>query len=233
MSYSAYTGIEYYKNEKWNCLVNDLPDDLKKVHYAFGARGNSMPYVDVDDFDDCPHDITLEIINHIKNSFSIKRHVDEIPDNVSDIKKSDYIPNPSGGYDIETCNPSQFILGVISWNKLTEIRDRVFREITERPHKYKTVSSALNDWLDKYEDNEPRQKIILEAFKMSTDELKLKGFLNNEFAEDDYAELEYYFFALQYACNLIQHYVEEYNHDKFSSTEFIESDNCRLVLWGC
>lgn len=202
MSYSAYAGIEFNKNGKWECLVASVPDDLKKVHYAFGARGNSMPYVDADDFDDGGRDFSTEIAEEVnrKDTFGNKEY------NVYNI------------------------LGVTSWNKLVEIREKVFTEIKERPHKYKTVSRALSDLLDEYEDNENAAKVIPEIFKMSLDELKIKGFLDNEYAEDDYVELEYYFFALQYACDLIVHYVEEYN---MNHKEYIEPENCRLVMWGC
>jgi hypothetical protein len=202
MSYSAYAGIEFNKNGKWECLVANVPDDLKKVHYAFGARGNSMPYVDADDFDDGGRDFSTEIAEEVnrKDTFGNKEY------NVYNI------------------------LGVTSWNKLVEIREKVFTEIKERPHKYKTVSRALSDLLDEYEDNENAAKVIPEIFKMSLDELKIKGFLDNEYAEDDYVELEYYFFALQYACDLIVHYVEEYN---MNHKEYIEPENCRLVMWGC
>lgn len=202
MSYSAYAGIEFNKNGKWECLVASVPDDLKKVHYAFGARGNSMPYVDADDFDDCGRDFSTEIAEEVnrKDTFGNKEY------NVYNI------------------------LGVTSWNKLVEIREKVFTEIKERPHKYKTVARALSDLLDEYEDNENAAKVIPEIFKMSLDELKIKGFLDNEYAEDDYVELEYYFFALQYACDLIVHYVEEYN---MNHKEYIEPENCRLVMWGC
>lgn len=202
MSYSAYAGIEFNKNGKWECLVASVPDDLKKVHYAFGARGNSMPYVDADDFDDGGRDFSTEIAEEVnrKDTFGNKEY------NVYNV------------------------LGVTSWNKLVEIREKVFTEIKERPHKYKTVSRALSDLLDEYEDNENAAKVIPEIFKMSLDELKIKGFLDNEYAEDDYVELEYYFFALQYACDLIVHYVEEYN---MNHKEYIEPENCRLVMWGC
>lgn len=202
MSYSAYAGIEFNKNGKWECLVASVPDDLKKVHYAFGARGNSMPYVDADDFDDSGRDFSTEIAEEAnrKDTFGNKEY------NVYNV------------------------LGVTSWNKLVEIREKVFTEIKERPHKYKTVSRALSDLLDEYEDNENAAKVIPEIFKMSLDELKIKGFLDNEYAEDDYVELEYYFFALQYACDLIVHYVEEYN---MNHKEYIEPENCRLVMWGC
>ena len=202
MSYSAYAGIEFNKNGKWECLVANVPDDLKKVHYAFGARGNSMPYVDADDFDDGGRDFSTEIAEEVnrKDTFGNKEY------NVYNI------------------------LGVTSWNKLVEIREKVFTEIKERPHKYKTVSRALSDLLDEYEDNENAAKVIPEIFKMSLDELRAKGFLDDEYAEDDYVELEYYFFALQYACDLIIHYVEEYNTNH---KEYIEPENCRLVMWGC
>lgn len=202
MSYSAYAGIEFNKNGKWECLVASVPDDLKKVHYAFGARGNSMPYVDADDFDDGGRDFSTEIAEEVnrKDTFGNKEY------NVYNV------------------------LGVTSWNKLVEIREKVFTEIKERPHKYKTVSRALSDLLDEYEENENAAKVIPEIFKMSLDELKIKGFLDNEYAEDDYVELEYYFFALQYACDLIVHYVEEYNTNH---KEYIEPENCRLVMWGC
>lgn len=202
MSYSAYAGIEFNKNGKWECLVASVPDDLKKVHYAFGARGNSMPYVDADDFDDGGRDFSTEIAEEVnrKDTFGNKEY------NVYNI------------------------LGVTSWNKLVEIREKVFSEIKERPHKYKTVARALSDLLDEYEDNENAAKVIPEIFKMSLDELKIKGFLDNEYAEDDYVELEYYFFALQYACDLIVHYVEEYN---MNHKEYLEPENCRLVMWGC
>lgn len=203
MSYSAYAGIEFNKNGKWECLVASVPDDLKKVHYAFGARGNSMPYVDADDFDDSGRDFSTEIAEEVnrKDTFG-------------------------GNKEYNVYN----VLGVTSWNKLVEIREKVFTEIKERPHKYKTVSRALSDLLDEYEDNENAAKVIPEIFKMSLDELKIKGFLDNEYAEDDYVELEYYFFALQYACDLIVHYVEEYN---MNHKEYIEPENCRLVMWGC
>lgn len=202
MSYSAYAGIEFNKNGKWECLVASVPDDLKKVHYAFGARGNSMPYVDADDFDDGGRDFSTEIAEEVnrKDTFGNKEY------NVYNV------------------------LGVTSWNKLVEIREKVFTEIKEKPHKYKTVARALSDLLDEYEDNENAAKVIPEIFKMPLDELKIKGFLDNEYAEDDYVELEYYFFALQYACDLIVHYVEEYN---MNHKEYIEPENCRLVMWGC
>ena len=202
MSYSAYAGIEFNKNGKWECLVASVPDDLKKVHYAFGARGNSMPYVDADDFDDGGRDFSTEIAEEVnrKDTFGNKEY------NVYNV------------------------LGVTSWNKLVEIREKVFTEIKERPHKYKTVARALSDLLDEYGDNENAAKVIPEIFKMSLDELRIKGFLDNEYAEDDYVELEYYFFALQYACDLIIHYVEEYNTNH---KEYIEPENCRLVMWGC
>ena len=202
MSYSAYAGIEFNKNGKWECLVASVPDDLKKVHYAFGARGNSMPYVDADGFDDSGRDFSTEIAEEVnrKDTFGNKEY------NVYNV------------------------LGVTSWNKLVEIREKVFTEIKERPHKYKTVARALSDLLDEYEDNENAAKVIPEIFKMSLDELRIKGFLDNEYAEDDYVELEYYFFALQYACDLIIHYVEEYNTNH---KEYIEPENCRLVMWGC
>lgn len=202
MSYSAYAGIEFNKNGKWECLVASVPDDLKKVHYAFGARGNSMPYVDADDFDDGGRDFSTEIAEEVnrKDTFGNKEY------NVYNV------------------------LGVTSWNKLVEIREKVFSEIKERPHRYKTVARALSDLLDEYEDNENAAKVIPEIFKMPLDELKIKGFLDNEYAEDDYVELEYYFFALQYACDLIVHYVEEYN---MNHKEYIEPENCRLVMWGC
>lgn len=205
MSYSAYTGIEFNKNGKWNCLVADMPDDLKKLHYAFGAHGNSMPYVDADDFNDGDCDFSPEIAEEVN-------HEDLIGDK---------------HYKVYN------LLGVTSWNKLVEIRERVFTEIKEKPHKYKTPARALGDLLDGYEENENAIKIIPEIFKMSTDELKLKGFLDNEYAEDDYVDLEYYFFAIQYACDLILHYVEEYNLKSKSNKEYIKPEDCRLVMWGC
>ena len=94
-------------------------------------------------------------------------------------------------------------------------------------------SYKLGDLLDGYEENENAIKIIPEIFKMSTDELKLKGFLDNEYAEDDYVDLEYYFFAIQRACDLILHYVEEYNLKSKSNKEYIKPEDCRLVMWGC
>lgn len=199
MSYSAYTGIEFNKNGKWHCLVADVPEDMRKLHYAFGARGNCMPYIDADDFNDSNFDFSEEIQNKINHAVE---------------------------------NYSYNVLGSTSWNKLTEIRERVFTEIKEKPHKYKTVSRALSDLLSEYEENEAAIKVIPEIFKMSTDELKLKGFLDNEYAEEDYAELEYYFFALQYACNLIQHYTEDYNVGK-DFKEHINPEDCRIVMWGC
>ena len=205
MSYSAYTGIEFNKNGKWNCLVADMPDDLKKLHYAFGARCNSMPYVDADDFDDGGRDFSPEIAEEVN-------HEDLIGDK---------------HYKVYN------LLGATSWSKLVEIRERVFTEIKEKPHKYKTPARALGDLLDGYEENEDAIKIIPEIFKMSTDELKLKGFLDNEYAEDDYVDLEYYFFAIQYACDLILHYVEEYNLKSNSNKEYIKPEDCRLVMWGC
>lgn len=202
MSYSAYAGIEFNKNGKWECLVASVPDDLKKVHYAFGARGYSMPYVDAEDFDDSGRDFSTEIAEKVNCKDTI------------------------GNKEYNVYN----LLGATSWNKLVEIREKVFTEIKERPHKYKTVARALSDLLDEYEDNENAAKVIPEIFKMSLDELRIKGFLDNEYAEDDYVELEYYFFALQYACDLIIHYVEEYN---MNHKEHIEPENCRLVMWGC
>lgn len=197
MGYCAYTGIEFNKKGKWECLVTDMPDDLKKLHYAFGARGNGVPFVDTDDFDDCKHnDLSEEINSLITNDYHI--------------------------------------LGVTSWNKLVDIRERIFTEIKEKPHMYKTVKRAFEDMLDTYNGDETAQKTITELFKLSTDELKLKGFLDNEYAEEDYSELDYYFFAVQYACNLVLHYCEEYNLRKASSYEDrIEPENCRLVMWGC
>ena len=116
----------------------------------------------------------------------------------------------------------KYFITASRWNKLVEIRERVFTEIKEKPHKYKTPARALGDLLDGYEENENAIKIIPEIFKMSTDELKLKGFLDNEYAEDDYVDLEYYFFAIQYACDLILHYVEEYNLKSKSNKEYIK-----------
>lgn len=205
MSYSAYTGIEFNKKGEWNCLVADVPDDLKKLHYAFGARGNSMPYVDTDDFDDGGRDFSPEIADKVN-----------CEDLIGD--KHYHVYN---------------LLGVTSWNKLVEIRERTFTEIKEKSHKYKTPARALGDLLDDYEENENAVKIIPEIFKMSTDELRLKGFLDNEYAEDDYVDLEYYFFAIQYACDLILHYVEEHNSKVESNKERIEPEDCRLVMWGC
>lgn len=195
MSYSAYTGIEFKKDGKWKCLVKSVPDDLKKLHYAFGARSNSVPFVDTDDFDDESHkDISEEIQSMIKDGY--------------------------------------YLLGVTSWNKLIEIRERILTEIKEKTHKYKTVKRAFEDMLDSYKENESATKSITEIFKMSTDELRLKGFLDNEYVDDDYSELDYYFFAVQYACNLIQHYCEDYNSEK-PFDEYIEPEECRLVMWGC
>ena len=197
MSYTACTGIEFNKNGKWNCLVADMPDDLKKLHYAFGARGNGVPFVDTDDFDDGKHnDISEEINSLITEDYRI--------------------------------------LGVTSWNKLVDIRERIFTEIKEKPHMYKTVKRAFEDMLDNYNGDETAQKTITELFKLSTDELKLKGFLDNEYADEDYSELDYYFFAVQYACNLILHYCEDYNLKRAGNRkEYIEPEDCRLVMWGC
>lgn len=205
MGYSANAGIEFSKNGEWKCLVANLPDDLKKLHYAFGARGNGMPYIDTDDFDDGGRNFSPEI--------------------AEEVNREDII----GDKHYKVYN----FLGVTSWNKLVEIRERVFTEIKEKTHKYKTPARALSDLLGDYEENVNAIKIIPEIFKMSTDELKLKGFLDNEYAEEDYVDLEYYFFAIQYACNLIQHYCEEYNLKVDSYKDYIEPEDCRLVMWGC
>lgn len=234
MSYTAYTGLEFNKNGKWECLVKDFPEELKKLHYVFGARGNSVPYIDTEDYVSYDEgDLSDEIRKGIYGPFEYTQHFTALPYGLSDDEKKDFVPNEKGGFDRKVCESSYSysVINIINWNKLFDLREKIFTEIKEKPHRYKTPARALTDLLDNYEDNINAVNVLKQVFTMSTDELKLKGFLDDEYAEDDYKELEYYFFAVQYACDLVLHYCEIYNADK-PYEEHIEPEDCRLVLYG-
>ena len=253
MSYSAFTGIEYLKDGKWNCLISNVPEELKKLHYGFGARNNWIPYVNVDDFDCGNRDFSPEINKEINGPFINVTHYEKKPDTETDKKNyfaivddateegwlkslEEYVPNPKGGFDVTTVdNDFKYpVLGVTTFDKLATIRDRIFTEIKEHPHLYYTPKEALEEMLYHcVEGNDDIKRIIKDIFSHSELELREKGFLNNPYAADEYADLEYNFFAVQYALNLMQHYVEAYNAKCESFKDWIDVENCRLVMWGC
>ena len=252
MSYSAYTAIEYHDGDRWVWLTT-IPEELKKLHYGFGARGNSMPFVNVDDFDCGDRDFSIKVNSLINGPFTEVTHYDRKPDTEKDKemyfkllgneateegwKKSleDYVPNPDGGFDVTKLDfyTKYPVLGVTTWDKLIDIRERIFIEVKERPKMYYTPKEALSEMIGNCNGNVEIENAIKKIFDHSEAELKAKGFLNNPYAEDEYADLEYNFFAVQYIINLIQHYVAKHNDTCLKSKFFIHEEDCRIVMWGC
>lgn len=256
MSYSAFTGIEYIKNGKWNCLVANVPEELKKLHYGFGARNGSMPFVNVDDFDCGNRDFSSEINKEINGPFTDVTHYKNLPEKELYFKLlgneateeswqkelEQYVPNPKGGYDVTLIDTDTHytVLGVVTFDKLLEIRDRIFTEIKNKSHLYYSPKEALEYMLMSCENLKSNQ-IITDSIKDSINyifshsdlELKEKGFLTNPYAVEDYNDLDYYFYAVQYALNLVEHYVEEHNSKIDNYNECINEVNCRIIMWGC
>lgn len=150
--------------------------------------------------------------------------------NVDDFDDSDHNFSPEITKRIKGTTEVYPVLGSMSFNKLCEIRDRTLEEIKTRKHYYKTPAEALDEWIDREKDKgEEAVKIVAEIFKQSNDDLKVKGFLNDPYAEDDYAELEYYLFAFQSVIGIICNYIEEAS---LKLGKLINTDDVRIVMWG-
>ena len=181
MSYTAYNGIEIHRNGKWECLVANTPEEIKQLHYyVAGERGYSLPFID------------------------LEGKFDNGDRDFSDEIKAELSGTLGNG---ETWK--RRVVGVMTFEMLMQIRDTIFEEIKHPKHLYKTPKQALIDLLET--ENKTVQDSITDVFnKLSIDDLKAKGFLDDEYASDNYAELEMAFFAVQYALNLMEHYTEEF-----------------------